>query len=176
MRVQQPVRDPNMSLWQSAVRRTIVNRDDLSSDDKKQIEHGVSVHAQSEQDKEALPPPQPQPQIAGQKKLGPAANIAHGSKAGFDAIRAHQDNDSGKHDSIFSWLEELVAKYSSWDLAGWAQCGWYYTKYYVLAHLTAPYRNWRGLVSADDLTFSAIKYRLPPTCRVLLIGDWGKHM
>ena len=49
MRVQQPVRDRNMSLWQSAVRQTLANRNDLSDSDKKQAEYGVSLHAQSEQ-------------------------------------------------------------------------------------------------------------------------------
>ena len=49
MRVQQPVRDRNMSLWQSAVRQTLANRNDLSDQDKKQAEYGVSLHAQSAQ-------------------------------------------------------------------------------------------------------------------------------
>jgi 3',5'-cyclic AMP phosphodiesterase CpdA len=176
MRVQQPVRDPNLSLWQPAVRRTLVNRGDLSDEARNQIEHGVSMHAQSEQDDKPLPQALPQPQDAGKASLGPGANIAQASKTIFDSIRAHQDNDSAGHDSLFAKLEDLVTKYSSWDLAGWAQCGWYYTKYYVLAHLTASYRNWRGLVSADDLAYGMIKYRLPAKCDILMIGDWGTHM
>ena len=33
MRVQQPVRDRNTSIWQSAVRQTLLDRNDLSDDD-----------------------------------------------------------------------------------------------------------------------------------------------
>jgi hypothetical protein len=177
MRVQQPVRDRNMSLWQSAVRQTLANRNDLSESEKMQAEYGVSLHAQSEKPgAKALQPPTPQPQAVGQSPVGSATNIAHGSKAAFDAFQAHQNNESATQVTLFSKLHDLVMQYSSWDIAGWVQCGWYYAKYYVIAHLSAPYRSWRGLVMSDDLNFSVINYRLPSQCRVLIIGDWGTHM
>src|SRR5882757_6514701 len=76
MRVQQPVRDRNMSLWQSAVRQALANRGDLSDAEKKQAEYGISLHAQSEQTATPLAAPAPAPQVAGKSALGSAANIA----------------------------------------------------------------------------------------------------
>jgi hypothetical protein len=177
MRVQQPVRDRDISLWQSAVHQTLSDRDDLSSEEKKRIEYGVSIHAQSEKKGgKPLDEPLPQAKTDGPPSTGHARNIAHGSRTAFHAIRAHQTGDSTDHRTLFSRLHDLVTRYSSWDIVGWVQCGWYYIKYYVVAHLPPTYRSWRGMVLSDDLGFSVIKYRLPSTCRVLLIGDWGTHM
>jgi 3',5'-cyclic AMP phosphodiesterase CpdA len=176
MRVQQPVRDRNMSLWQSAVRQTLANRDDLTDQEKKQAEYGVSLHAQSAQPsgKPLVAPAAPTKAVV-QSKVGPVGNIAQGSKVAFDAIQAHQNNDSATHDSLFSTLHDLVMKYSSWDLSGWVQCGWYYTKYYVLAHLPPSYNDWQAHAPAD-IKFGVIDYPLPKNSRVLMIGDWGTHM
>lgn len=176
MRIQQPVRDRNMSLWQSAVRETLANRNDLSDQEKKQAEYGVSLHAQSAQPGgKSLAAPTPLPKAAAQSQVGPASNIAHGSKAAFEAIQAHQSNDSATHVSLFSTLSDLVRNFSSWDLSGWVQCGWYYTKYYVLAHLPPTYNDWQGHAPAD-INFGVIDYLLPKNSRVLMIGDWGTHM
>jgi 3',5'-cyclic AMP phosphodiesterase CpdA len=176
MRVQQPVRDRNMSLWQSAVRQTLANRNDLSDQEKKQAEYGVSLHAQSAQpDGKPLAAPAALPKAAIPSPVGSAANIAHASKAAFDAIQAHQNNDTATHVSLFSTLSDLVRNFSSWDLSGWVQCGWYYTKYYVLAHLSPTYNDWQAHAPAD-INFGVIDYVLPKNSRVLLIGDWGTHM
>ena len=67
--MQQPVRDRNTSIWQSAVRQTLVNRDDLSDDDKKLAEYGVSLHAKSAENGTALPDPIPVPVPGGALKL-----------------------------------------------------------------------------------------------------------
>jgi hypothetical protein len=128
MRVQQPVRDRSMSLWQSAVRQTLAGHD-LSDDAKKQIEYGVSLHAQAVAHNTPLTP---LPEVApGATASAPASAtlIAHASKAAFDALQAHQDGDTQAHKSLFNTLSDLVSKYSTWDLSGWAQCGWYYVKY-----------------------------------------------
>jgi hypothetical protein len=178
MRVQQPVRDRNMSLWQSAVRQTLAGRDDLTDAEKKQAEYGISLHAQSEQTATPLAAPAPTAQgtqAAGKSALGSAANIAHASKAAFEALQAHQNGDTPGFGSLFSSLHDLVTKYSSWDVAGWVQCGWYYMKYYVLAHLQPSYNDWQEHSPADP-NFGVIDYKLPKNSKVLLIGDWGTHM
>ncbi len=72
-------------------------------------------------------------------------------------------------------MHDLVMRYSSWDIAGWVQCGWYYLKYYVLAHLPPTYNDWQSHAPADP-NFGVIDYRLPKNSRVLMIGDWGTHM
>ena len=175
MRVQQPVRDRNASLWQSAVRQTLVNRDDLSDSDRKQAEYGVSLHAKSVERGKTLPDPVPVSAGAANSKVGPAVNIAQASKSAFDALQAHQNGDATASGSLFSTLHEFVTKYSSWDIAGWVQCGWYYTKYYVLAHLPPSYNDWQAHAPAD-INFGVIDYLLPKNSCVLLIGDWGTHM
>ena len=142
MRVQQPVRDRNTSIWQSAVRQTLVGRGDLSDSDKELAEYGVSLHAKSVERNEALPDPTPVPGGALNPKIGSPINIAHASKAAFDSLQAHQ-NTPTKAPGLFSALHDFVMEYSSWDIAGWAQCGWYYTKYYVLAHLPPSYNDWQ---------------------------------
>jgi hypothetical protein len=171
MRVQQPVRDRNMSLWQSAVRRTLAGHD-LTDDEKHRVEYGISLHAKSEEKGKPLPDPilpgEPMP------KVGPAPNLAHASKAAFDAIKAHQSGNT-PHGSLFDSLYDLVRNYSSWDVMGWIQCGWYYAKYYVLAHLPPPYLDWQAHAPAD-INFGVIDYQLPANSRVLMIGDWGTHM
>src|SRR3981081_1311061 len=101
MRVQQPVRDRNMSLWQSAVRQTLVNRIDLPDSDKKQAEYGVSLPAQSDKTGKPLVEAAP-PQGAGQSPIGSSSNIAQASKAAFDALQAHQNNDTAAHGTLFS--------------------------------------------------------------------------
>src|SRR5580658_5424066 len=161
MRVQLPVRDRNMSLWQSAVRQTLVNRGDLSDSAKQQAEYGVSLHAQSEQPGgQKLDPPTPPAQAIGPSPVGSPINIAQASKAAFDALQAHQNNDTETHRTLFSALGDLVMKYSSWDIAGWVQCGWYYTKFYVLAHLPPSYNDWQ-IHAPADINFGVIDYRLP---------------
>jgi hypothetical protein len=174
MRVQQPVRDRNTSLWQSAVRQTLVNRDDLSDSDKQQAEYGISMHAKSVERGEVLPEKVPAPAGTTASKMGPAVNVAHASKGIFDSLQDHQ-NDNGASPGFFNTLHDLVMKYSSWDIAGWVQCGWYYTKYYVLAHLPPSYNDWQAHAPAD-INFGVIDYQLPKQSRVLMIGDWGTHM
>lgn len=162
-----------MSLWQSAVRRTLAGRE-MADIDKDQIEHGVSVHAQSTQKGKPLDPAKLVPAGQDTATVG-AANVANASKLAFDSIQAHQTGDSKGQESLFSSLHDLIVKYSTWDIAGWAQCGWYYVKYYVLAHLPPSYNDWQAHAPADP-NFGVIDYRLPPTSRVLMVGDWGTHM
>jgi hypothetical protein len=153
MRVQQPVRDRNMSLWQSAVRPTLINRGDIPDDDKKTAEYGTSLHAQAAQAGDKAPPaPIPQPQAAGAPQMGPPANVAHASKAAFDALQAHQNSDSSMLTGLFTSLHDLVTKYSSWDVAGWVQCGWYYMKYYVISHLPPSYNDWQGTLRPTSIS------------------------
>ena len=174
MRVQQPVRDRNTSIWQSAVRQTLIDRNDLSDDDKKLAEYGVSLHAKAAESGTALPDPTPVSDALPKPTISSPANIAHASKGVFNSLQAHQ-NTPTEASGLFSAVHKFVMQYSSWDLAGWAQCGWYYTKYYVLAHLPPSYNDWQAHAPAD-INFGVIDYKLPNTSRVLMIGDWGTHM
>jgi 3',5'-cyclic AMP phosphodiesterase CpdA len=180
MRVQQPVRDRNMSLWQSAVRQTLMNRNDLSENEKDQIEYAVSMHAHSRQPDEYPASPAPSPQAAGQSSvdqpsMGSMTDLMKASKVAFDMARAHHSNDAATHKTMFSALYDLVMRYSTWDIAGWIQCGWNYTKYYVISHMSPNYNDWQAQAPAN-INFGVIDYLLPRNSRVLMIGDWGTHM
>ncbi len=171
MRVQQPVRDRNMSLWQSAVRQTLVNTR-LSDADKKTVECKVSQRAQAKQQK----PP------SGARAGGAAADASSGSGpanttyASPAAARTlHARRAAGRRASLLDLFFDLFRRYSVFDLGGWVKCWWYYVKYYVLARLPPPYVDWKTQTPADP-DFGVIKYRLPSHCRALMIGDWGTHM
>jgi hypothetical protein len=175
MRVQLPVRDRNMSLWQSAVRQALTKYS-LPDRDKKRIEYGVSLHAKTSETGLPLPT------VANAAPTGPAtpgeispAEVAHASRAAFDMVKAHHGDDGETHASMFREMADFVSKYSTWDIAGWIQCGWYYAKYYVLAHLPPTYNDWQSR-TPPDINFGVIPFRLPAKGRVLIIGDWGTHM
>lgn len=172
MRVQLPVRDRNMSLWQSAVRRALTKYS-LPDIDKKRIEYGVSLHAHAQERGSALPSVASAPPAA-PGAISPA-HVAHASKAAFDALQTHHGDDGDAHTTMFRDLADFVSRYSTWDVAGWIQCGWYYAKYYVLAHMPPSYNDWQSQ-TPPDINFGVIPYRLPSTCRVLMIGDWGTHL
>jgi hypothetical protein len=175
MRVQQPVRDRNMSLWQSAVRHTLTNRSDLSDHEKDQIEYAVSMHAQSQQAHGDPSVPAAAPTATGHSSVGSITDIARASRIAFDMVKAHHNNDAATHKTMFSALQDLVLKYSTWDIDGWVQCGWNYIKYYVLAHLPPSYNDWQSQTPAN-INFGVIDHQLPNNSRVLMIGDWGTHM
>jgi Calcineurin-like phosphoesterase len=173
MRVQQPVRDRSMSLWQSAVRQTLVNDSDLSEDEKKNVECKVSQRAQSRQDAKTS---DAQAQTADKKPgVAPSIDTTYASRAAINTIEARDSADNRAATSLFDPIRDLFRRYSVFDLSGWFKCWWFYVKYYVLAHLPPPYIDWKKQTPAN-LNFGVIDYRLPKNCRVLMIGDWGTHM
>jgi len=154
MRVQQPVRDRDTSIQQSAIHQALASNDALPQEKKEQIEYNVSLHAQSlQQATSAATNAQRVPAGSEDARVSPAAPA-----------------DSTAHGPLIN----LLRNYSAWDV-GWIRAVWLYFKYYVIAHLPPTYRNWNGYVS-KDLGYGVIKYRLPSQCRVLMIGDWGTHM
>jgi hypothetical protein len=81
---------------------------------------------------------------------------------------------SGDGSSDLGPLRNWIRLYT-WADPNWIKPAWLYFKYYVISRLPPTYRNWRGLIT-NDLNFGVIKYRLPPQCTVLIVGDWGTHM
>jgi hypothetical protein len=147
MRVQQTVRDRDLSLQQSAIHQALATSDDIKPEQKENIELAASRRAQTivqaKQSEKPLTADVPAPQARpGDAMLGP--------------------------------LRDWIRQYSTWDTS-WIKPVWLYFKYYVISRLPPTYRDWRGYIK-DDLDFSVIKYRLPSQCKVLLIGDWGTHM
>lgn len=173
MRPQQPVRDRNTSLWQSAVRETFRRRNDAAAQQAR-IEHGTSLQAQvsvNGRNLEALAKAAFPTDADAQNK---AIANARASDLAFQAAGAQADNAPAQV-TVLQKLRDLVANYSDWDLIGWAQCGLRYIEYYIAAHASPPYRYWDEN-NPRDIAFGTIDFRLPATCKVLIVGDWGTHM
>jgi predicted phosphodiesterase len=75
---------------------------------------------------------------------------------------------------LASKIRGWIARYSTWDLVGWVQCEWQYLRYMIEARFP-QYNDWTKQPS-PSLSYGMIEYRLPSTCKVVLIGDWGTHM
>jgi len=91
--------------------------------------------------------------------------------------RTTADKPSGaaaKAPTLFTKLTDLVGRYSTLDFLGWAQCELQYLRYKIEARFP-KYNDWTAQ-SPADLSYGMIEYRLPATCKVLLIGDWGTRM
>jgi 3',5'-cyclic AMP phosphodiesterase CpdA len=183
MRPQQPVPNRNLSLWQSAVRQTLISRG-VDAAERHAVEHAVSIHAQAADAKTGIEDwlrnaaqtvaaenKTPVAPIASDKTLA----LAQSSAAAFDVAEAHRDDDQAGQVTLFDRLKGLVAKYSSLDLLGWAQCWFRYLEYYVAAHSSPPYRYWDENKPVD-ISFGTIDWQLEPNSKLLIIGDWGTHM
>jgi hypothetical protein len=170
MRPQQPVRDLNTSLWQSAVRETFRRRQEEPVKQAR-IEHGVSLHAISTVNDRPLDELANAAFPKDADARAKAIQNAQASELAFKAAGTHADDAPGQA-SLFG---RLVANFSDWDLIGWAQCGLRYIEYYIAAHLSPPYRYWDAN-NPRDINFGVIDYKLPATSKVLVIGDWGTHM
>jgi len=71
-------------------------------------------------------------------------------------------------------IKRRIAKYSTRDWLGWARCEWWYILYSIAARFP-QYHDWSAQ-RPPDLSYGVIEHRLPSTCKVLMIGDWGTHM
>jgi hypothetical protein len=151
MRVQQTVRDRDLSLQQSAIHQALAGNDSMKREEKENIELTASRRAQT---------------IAQAKSEASAPSTVGGGAPSPPA--------GGAADAMLGPLRNWTRQYSTWDTR-WIKPVWLYFKYYVISRLPPTYRNWRGYIR-NDLDFGIIKHRLPSRCKVLLIGDWGTHM
>ena len=119
MRVQQPVRDRDISLQQSAVHQALASNSSLAKEDKEKLEYNASLHAQS---------------------LQQANSIS-------TTTAAQKPPDSSTPPTLGP-LRSLTRKYSFWDTS-WIKPVLLYYKYYVISRLPPTYRNWRGYLSND---------------------------
>lgn len=172
MRPQLPVRDRSTSLWQSAVRETLLKRGE-TTEARRAAEYAVSLHAQAaEKDlpledvvKASVAPGDVQKTLA----------AAQASEHALDIAKAHRDGDTGAQATLFGKLKGLIADYSTLDVLGWAQCMLHYIEYYIAAHGSPPYRYWDEN-KPQDISFGTIPWTLPNNSKVLVLGDWGTHM
>ncbi|HTL63642.1 MAG TPA: metallophosphoesterase [Pseudolabrys sp.] len=174
MRPQQPVRDRSLSLWQSAVRETILKRAETAAQ-KAAIEYGVSLHAMSVVSGKAVAD-LAAASLKGKPDAQQAAiGTAQASDLAFKIAGAHQAGDVVAQTTLFEKLKSLVANYSTLDVVGWAQCLFRYVEYYISAHSSPLYNDWQQQ-TPPDWSFGLIEWTLPATSKLLIIGDWGTHM
>ena len=147
MRVQQTVRDRDLSLQQSAVHEALANNRSMDKAQKENIERNASLQAQ----------------------LVEKAKSTTMAKA-QQPTSAPTDDGSAELGPLRSWTRNY-----SWLDTSWIKPVWLYFKYYVLSRLPPTYRDWRGYIS-KDINYGVIKYRLPSHCKILMVGDWGTHM
>lgn len=167
--VVRPVRDRNLSLWQSAVEETV--RKELSQDGQIAPTHAVLDHPQMQAavvhvnaDLENIPIAEP--------NVGDVHSPAV-SKLHFAMAEAQRTND----EVTLAALQAECRKYATCDWGGWATCEATYLAY--LAQYTQPiYYDWQDqlLEGQPNIDFGVIDYQLPNDARVAIIGDWGTGM
>jgi len=94
----------------------------------------------------------------------------HASRRGVPAVRPLPVPPA----KIAKKLKAAVRRYSTKDWRGWVQCGLQYLRYLVESRFP-QYNDWSAQFP-PDLNYGVIEWRLPATCKVVLIGDWGTHM
>lgn len=110
MRPQLPVRDRNLSLWQSAVRETLLKRGD-KPEARQAAEYAVSLHAQAADQEVPL-------ETFVKASVAPAdlqktLDAAQASEHAFNIAEAHRDGDAAAQTTLFDKLKCLIADYST---------------------------------------------------------------
>jgi Calcineurin-like phosphoesterase len=166
------VRNRNLSLWQSAVGEFA----DRQSDPRrtKALHEAAGRHAAAAMKGLRLARPQPAATVENLADADPQT-LAYVSQLVFEVAQAHQRGDIVGEAEALARLSDFIRPYSTLDIVGWMQCIWYYVEYYVWADREPPYRDW-SQQPHPDIDFGVIEYRLPPTVKILMIGDWGTHM
>ncbi len=146
MRHDPPVRDRNMSIWQSA---KYDNVDDSNT-------------ARNRPRRGSRPKPTGLAAALAENEGHPAGQAAASSVEQAVEAEAKQ------------YIRGLIARYGDLDWRGWLSCLFQYIRYSFEARFP-QYNDWRKQ-SPASLSYGVIDYRLPSTCKVLLIGDWATHM
>jgi calcineurin-like phosphoesterase family protein len=144
MRHESPVRDRNMSIWQSA---KYDNVDDWTTARNR-------PRCGSE----------PKPPGAAAPPTDDGARPAEQAAASSAELEAEAKQ----------YIRGLIARYGDLDWRGWLGCLIQYVRYSFEARFP-QYNDWRKQ-KPPALSYGVVDYRLPSTCKVLLIGDWGTHM
>src|SRR5436190_7374808 len=164
-------RDPDVSLWQSAV-DAVVAREQAAA-----ARGALRAPAPG-------PTPRPDtsdPLVAAAARAGvatgtqPGAPPEPGAQRGpvtdfFGQLKAEVKQAAGEvwagTIDLGEYRDRLTAKFGQFD-PRWAQCALKYADYYVLRRGTVPYRRHQQLNDFD------ITGKLPAKARIALIADWG---
>jgi len=164
------VRDPLMSLWQSAVAH-MIREEALQTNpdaDTATLSHIVrdhpfmraaSAHVTAKAEGVSI---YDADHIV--ERFGTSREMMEASQAAFEEVKAkHTGSD-----------KPPVRKYSTADTEGWAQCEAYWVEYYI-GHSEPEYRDWK-IEGKGNIDYSLIEYRLSADAKVAVIGDWGTGM
>lgn len=155
MRQEPPVRNRTISIKQSADQAYAL------------------LHRRYARARQGITPPEIAQAMPLQKRATDAAHIAF---AHPELHQIRQKTALAPRTTMKAKVERLlnIAKYSSLDWLGWARCELEYLRYRIESRFP-KYNDWSAQ-NPPDLSFGMIGYRLPSTCKVLMIGDWGTHM
>ncbi len=148
MRHEAPVRDRNASIWQSAKHDNV---DDWTTARNRPRSHR----------------PEPAPSQDSAPTSGPAAAQASAP----EALSASPEQTVA---ATTEYIRGLFARYGELDWRGWLGCLIQYLRYSFEARFP-QYNDWTKQ-KPPTLSYGVIDTRLPSTCKVLLIGDWGTRM
>lgn len=184
------VRDPGVSLWQSAVAQTLIESDELKalrlqSPDvmaadgntattvEAQLvtlaaghELSLAAAAHAAQDVEDVP--------FNARTAGVSAGQVEMSRLAKELGEAIAAGDTAREAELRAALEAAARKYSTGDTEGWYSCAKTYAKYLLWYH-HAQYRDWR-VEGQGNMHFGVIDWKLPNNARVAIVGDWGTSM
>ncbi len=154
------VSHPELSLWQSAVRQVVASRiarGDIT--DRAVANHQIVCDTDDYVRRKAA---------SGQIPLKKTQELAPDDNP-FEIALAHAR-------SLVDRLEDFAAsigKFNNLDPL-FIECIFEFLKYYWLAHLPPPYRDWRA--KGGDINFGVVRAPIAETAKVAVIGDWGTGM
>ena len=166
------VRDRELSLWQSAVAETSGSIAKGDQGLAQAIQRGVSMQAVAGAKGQDLPDPGAPPASPQEASTTAFAKL---SQLVFQIAMAQQRGEITHAEAAKRLTDVLVRGYSTLDLLGWLTCVTKYVEYYIAAHKEPPYRDW-SKQTPPDMNFGVIDWKLPATCKILMVGDWGTRM
>ncbi len=171
------VRDPSLSLWQSAVAE-VCRKELRDAGDEHPAENvyshplvrAATAHVKAAYRDEPIPPVSPE-------LLAAEANATEEqrhqiqvalSDRYYELAEATRRGDGAR----VAELHAQVRKYSDADIKGWIRC---LGEYLAFDHFDLVYRDWLGDGHGDP-KYGVVDYRLPNDARVAIIGDWATGM
>lgn len=155
------VRNPELSLWQSAVKQATANQTNLSPELTATMRAGTDLHVQAHVDGKAVAEV-----VGAASPSNPGqADFARMSEVHFRRAQALAKTGALPAPAIVGYWD-----YSDYD-SGWFECIKLYNSYYVFHANQAAYNEWKA--SGKGLGFGVLDYQLPNDAKVLILGDWG---
>ena len=168
----QTVRHQGLSLWQSAVGRTV--RDELEANNPSSTLHDVLAHPMMQAANAHVVADHKNLPIPDQPDRTSTDHHPAISKLRYDMAEAKRTGNTKQ----YNWLLQKCRPYATCQLIHWAKCEAIYLESW-LKHGGHPiYYDWdKQLVDGKpNKDFSVIEWKLPNDGKVAILGDWGTGM